>query len=357
MRKFLVYFVLIFCLLGCEKQKAPVPDDDSVVYGYFKRFLSSDSSGEYLDTIQQLNIYYQTVKKYRKSSYCNAIIGCYYYNCKEYDKAYYMLKESEKTLEYFPELAPTVYYHLAVILEDIDKKASDEYLEKSLQTSIEYQDSLYLSMTYLWYSFKMPLDSSRIYMRKSVDLLANTSLHDYSEWHMFRWVNHFYQDEPDSILKYGVSYYNRYKDPDCLESISKAYIAKNEFNSAMYFLDKMEENGRLRIPCHRLKSEIYARQGDYKAAYNMMLITDESWKVHSDSTIKSSLELTHKHEKLYKAMEEERDGMVLVSEILLGIIVLIILLFIVSYIRRKIRKRKYAGDGNDDETDDFDDLV
>ena len=71
MRKFLVYLVLIFCLLGCEKQKAPVPDDDSVVYGYFKRFLSSDSSGEYLDTIQQLNIYYQTIKKYRKSSYCN----------------------------------------------------------------------------------------------------------------------------------------------------------------------------------------------------------------------------------------------------------------------------------------------
>ncbi|MGM9794716.1 MAG: hypothetical protein ACI3ZZ_00635 [Candidatus Aphodosoma sp.] len=357
MRKFLVCFVLIFSLLGCNKQKAPVPDDDSVVYGYFKRFLSSDSSGEYLDTIQQLNIYYKTIKKYRKSSYCDAIIGCYYYNCKEYDKAFYMLKESEKKLDYFPELAPTVYYHLAVILEDIDKKASDEYFEKSLESCLEYKDSLYLSMTYLTYSFKMPLDSSRIYMRKSVDLLANTSLHDYSEWHMFRWIDHFYQDEPDSILKYGVSYYNRYQDADCLESISKAYIAKNEFDSAMYFLDKMEKIGYLRIPCYRLKSKIYARQGDYKAAYNMMLTTDEAWKVNSDSTITSSLKQAHRHEKLYDTMEEEKDGIVLVSEILLGIIVLIIILFIASYIRRKIRKSKYAGDEINDEIDDFDDLV
>lgn len=310
-----------------------------MLYRYYEKLSNSKYADIYIDSIQQLNVYYQLNQNYSKSVYCNVMMGCYYSYTKEFDKAFKVFKIAEQDLDYNKKLSPTVYYHLSSILESTDKYNSDRYLDKAYHASIKYSDTLYLGMTYFKYSLSLPLDSSIKYVKKSLNLLGRLENQTYYGGVRFMWIDHFYGNEPDSVLKYGVPYYNEYHDLDCVESIALAYVRKEQYDSATYFMSLMENNGRLRVPYFISLSEMFAKQGNFENAYYAMVSARDAMKFKMDSTLASSCKLNNSEAELYTQVERHKENLMIIYYILFILILLLVSLIIFSIIFYRRKKK------------------
>ena len=337
----IIFFCILFGLSGCKEQNNDTQIvDKTLLKRYYNNISSSVYGNIYVDSVQQLKVYYLMNRNYNKAAYCNALMGCYYSFTKEYDKAFKVFKEAEACLQYNPILAPAVYYHLSIILEGHDQRASDEYLQRALEEATALHDTLYLGMSILKYSLKLPLDSSRVHMQKSLDLLNTMHNKIYYEGAHFMWIDRFYENEPDTIIKYGVPYINKYHDLDFVESVAKAYIRTHQYDSAIHFLSMIENIGRYQVPYYISKSEMYAVQGDYEDAYFTMVKACDAWKFNLDSTLAYSCKLNNKEKELNIQIEEQQASYRFLSLIFVVVISVVVLLTVILFLLHRRSKKK-----------------
>ena len=168
--KKIIYLLLLISLYCCTNNDKSI--DESILYRNYESMAYNNCEDFNIDSLQILSMYYKGNNITDKYCYCNTLMGCYFCGIEEYEKAYKVLKEAENNIESYPELAPTLYYHLFEIFKNINTTIADSYLNETYNHAIIHKDSVYLSLYYFTLSLEKE-DSADYYFQKSINLLKN----------------------------------------------------------------------------------------------------------------------------------------------------------------------------------------
>lgn len=333
--KKVLYILLIISLYCCSNNDNTI--DESILYRNYDNMVYDNCENFDIDSLQILSMYYKENNITDKYCYCNTLIGCYFCGIEEYEKAFKVLKEAENNIESYPELAPTLYYHLFEIFKNINTKIADNYLQKTYNQAITYNDSIYLSLYYFTVSLEKE-DSADFYFQKSINLLKthkNTSIYDFIN---INWIIN--RKSSADIITDAVQYFNKYKDNHVLKNIISSYIELNNLDSATYYLNILNTYPKDRLNYHILLSEKYKAENKYDLAYKEMYYAKSLSDSIAENRTSSILEIWENDYNNENNIKKERNKFTILLAIIIPILafIIIILITILSRYKRKITK-------------------
>lgn len=350
--KKIIYLLLLISLYCCTNNDKSI--DESILYRNYESMAYNNCEDFNIDSLQILSMYYKENNISDKYCYCNTLMGCYFCGIEEYEKAYKVLKEAENNIESYPELAPTLYYHLFEIFKNINTTIADSYLNETYNYAIIHKDSVYLSLYYFSLSLEKE-DSADYYFQKSINLLKNyenTSIYDFITANWI--INH---KSSADIITNVVPYFNKYKDYNVLKNIISSYIELNNLDSATYYLNILSTYPKDKLNYHILLSEKYKAEKKYDLAYKELCYAKSISDSIVDYKTSSILETWENDYSNKNNIEKERNKFSILLTVIIITLAIIIIILIIKLSRYKRKVTELSSTLSDEKKENTDSTI
>lgn len=332
MKKLVKFLFLLMLFLSCRRGEIL---DSKKDYELIKALNSAHSQRVDGIDVSALEIYASICEEKREmGKYCvaNALIGYKLYFEQDFNKSMIHLKKSEANLEYCDSVASFVYCYISYNLSTIDTLLALEYINKAINKDIERNNLRRLPYSYLNKSCLMRGDSAKFYLQKSIEL--------FDDWgdKMARCqyaYKHFEDMESDTIIAYMLPYYDSISFSGYASVLANAYLKKGEVDSALLYIDKMDNKKVLQAQLYFYNLRLFALKGEYieackwgEMAYTQLLEDCEFMINQRLSSINGEYDLLN----VELQNEKERVKMMIIYCIVLLIMVVLLVVAVVIII-------------------------